>query len=129
MNTDTIKSEKNNYLLKLNEQMGKFHSRLNPIKEGLKSGNSPNENELGKKYKKLEECMERLSWEIHHLKESENLVDDLVRQSFNDIIDEISWRMDGVELALKGKQLWDAGDELKRGKNRIQRLKDLSGSS
>jgi hypothetical protein len=102
--------------------------RFNSIKEKIKSKNIPNENKVKRKFKKLEKCLDRFSWKIHHLKESEHIVDDLVLNSFNDLADEISWRIDGVELAMEGKHLWDAGKELKRDRNRTKNLKVSSKS-
>jgi hypothetical protein len=126
MNTDAIRSEKNIYLIHLSEQLEKFKNRSDSIKEKIESKNFPNDNEVKEKFKKLEKCMNRFSWKIHHLEESENMVDDLVQNSFNDLTDEISWRIDGVELAIEGKQLWDAGKELLRDRNRIKKLKESS---
>ncbi len=122
LKSDTIKVEKHIYLIRLNEQLKDFESNFNSIKEKVELKKFTDEKEVRQKFNKLKECMDRLSWKIHHLKESENVVDNLVMQSFDDSIDEINWRIDSIESAMEGKHLWDAGDDLKRGKNRLKNL-------
>lgn len=118
------KIEKNNYVAILNQQMDIFNRNFSEFKAKIGSGNFPKNTRVKRKYRKLEDSMKRFSWKINHFKESENVVDDLVMESFNDIIDEVSLRLEEVELALKGKQLWDAGEDFNRTKWKIKDIQD-----
>jgi len=110
------KIEKKNYLIILNEQLEVFNKKVVPFKRRIELGNIPNAAEAKEKYLKLTKSMMRFSWKIRHFKETDNIVDDFVMESFNDIIDEISLHFEEVELAIQGKQLWEAKDDFERDK-------------
>lgn len=116
------KINKKNYLIILNEQLEVFNKKFVSFKRKVDSGNFSNITEAKKKYQKLAESIKRFSWKIQHFKKTENIVDDLVMESFNDIIDEISLRFEEVELALHGKQLWEANNDFERDKWKIKDL-------
>ncbi|MEJ2613409.1 MAG: hypothetical protein P8Z35_00470 [Ignavibacteriaceae bacterium] len=116
------KIEKKNYLIILNEQLEVFNKKVVSFKRKIESENFPKVTEAKRKYQRLKNSMDRFSWKINHFKESENVVDDLVMESFNDIIDEVSLRLEEVELALGGKQLWQAGEDYNRNKWKIKDL-------
>lgn len=90
----------------------------------IESKDFTNESEIRTKYQKPEESTKRFSWKIQHLKESYNNIDDLVRESFNDIIDEIILKIENIVLALHEKHLWDVEDKYKRDGWKIKRFQD-----
>ena len=117
-------TKKNDYLISLNKQLEAFNEECNSIKAKFVSKDFPNESEIQKKYRRLEESMKRFSWKIDHLKESDIDIDDLVRESFNDIIDETTLQIEDVELALDGKHFWDVDDKFRRDKWKIEEFQD-----
>ena len=121
---DGSEQKKKDFLNNLYEQLNVFKHQLNSIKEKIDSKEFTNETEILRKFEKLNRCMDNLSWKIHHFEEIDLEIDDLVSESFEDAIDEISWRIAGIELNMEGKHLWDAGEELRRDKNKITEIKE-----
>ncbi len=104
MKTHSFAIDENYCLTRLNNQLGLCKCRFNAIKETIELTELSNENELLKKYNQLKDRLEKFSLQIHHFEESFSRLDILILKSFNDTIDEISRRIDGVELAIEKKQ-------------------------
>lgn len=122
MNKAEIKKE--DYLISLDKQLGTFNKECDSIKTKIESKELPNEAEVQKKNRKLKESMKRFTWKIHHLKESDIEIDDLVKESCKDIIDEITLQIEDIELAMQGKHLWDIRNDFDRDKWKIKDIQN-----
>lgn len=117
-------TKKEDYLISLDKQLVTFNKECNSIKTKIESKDLLNEAEVEKKNRKLKESMKRFTWKIHHLKESDIEIDELVKESFNDIIDEITLQIEDIELVMQGKHLWEIRGDFDRNKWKIKDIQN-----
>ncbi len=111
----TSKKSKNEFVKELNRKYQQIMFRFEPIQECVREHDIGTK--LEEKYDKLLDCLGTFKWRIDHFAENDAKPGEIVETSFDDILDEIDWRLREVELGLKGQNICDEGQNKQMAKN------------
>ncbi|MFQ5772744.1 MAG: hypothetical protein ACE5HX_19570, partial [bacterium] len=94
---------KEKFIEKVEKKYAELKASFQSLKDCVNPNDESTELDVKRKHTKLEACFNSLDWKIEHFKNNSIHLDNTVKNSFAELIDEIEWRIKEVEMGLKGK--------------------------